>query len=398
MRTGSWMRRMVDAAVAVLAVVCAWTASGAEIRNVTARQRFPWNGKVDISYEVVGSVSSIEISATDKTTGRTYGALPSALSGDTGGGAGVHKAVWDLSAQWIELHSENVVFAVEGYPLYCVIDLSGSSSASSYPVTYLDAEPSGGFNVDVYKTTKLVLRLIDRGSYIMGNDQTDESHRVTLTKPFYIGVFEVTQKQYRLVMGSNPSKFSGDKRPVEQVSYSTIRGSSNGSQWPSSSSVDSSSFLGKLRARTGLEFDLPTEAQWEYACRAGTTSDYNNGGSTTNDLKQVGRYWDNSSDNKGGYSSYHTTVGSYQPNAWGLYDMHGNVLEWCLDWDGDRMLAYGTDPKGSSSGSYRVLRGGSWSIITGSCTSSFRYYYRPSDESINFYGYYGFRLVRTLSE
>ena len=382
-------------AVAAAVVVGAWTADAQQIKNVTARQRFPWNGKVDISYEVVGtisSVSSVEISMTDKSTGQVYPALASSLSGDTGTGVGVHKAVWDLTAQGIELRSQSAVISVEYNPLYLVIDLSGGTSTLSYPVTYLDAEPSGGFNIDAYKTTKLVLRKISAGIFIMGDDQTNEFHRVMLSQPFYIGIFEVTQKQYQLVMGSNPSYYKGNMRPVEQVSYDMIRGSSEGAKWPSFSAVDSDSFLGRLRARTGLEFDLPTEAQWEYACRAGTTSAYNNGGSAGNDLKLLGRYDGNRSDGKGGYSQ-HTTVGSYQPNAWGLYDMHGNECEWCLDWYGT--LAYGTDPKGASSGLKRVIRGGSWNHgRTTDCTSHNRGALTSSVVN-SLYG--GIRLAKTLS-
>ena len=220
------------------------------------------------------------------------------------------------------------------------------------------------------------------------------SYQVTLTKPFYCGVFEVTQKQYELVTGSNPSSYSykGDMRPVESVSWNTIRGNSSSYNWPSSANVDSNSFVGRLQARTGLNFDLPTEAQWEYACRAGTTSKYNNGGDTENDLRELGRYSGNRSNGKGGYTDAHTKVGSYEPNAWGLYDMHGNVREWCLDWH-ENLSSGVTDPVGSSSGSYRVRRGGGWSHDASRCTSSYRDYYLPSNDTDSF----GFRLVRTLS-
>ena len=268
--------------------------------------------------------------------------------------------------------------------MYLVVDFSSGPSASSYPVTYLAEPPSGSFNTDEYKTTKLVLRRLEPGPV--------PTRDATITKPFYVGLFEVTQAQYSLVMGINPSFYSGDTRPVEYVSYKVIRGSSMGAQWPVSNAVDSDSFLGKLRARTGLDFDLPTEAQWEYACRAETTSDYNNGGNTENDLKLLGRYSGDKTDGKGGCTDAHTVVGSYLPNAWGLYDMHGNVSEWCLDWSGGSLS--GNDPVGSSSGSGRVLRGGDFSNSWLLCTSFVRNYFTPVYST----AYYGFRLVRTLSE
>ena len=286
---------------------------------------------------------------------------------------------------------------------YIVIDLSGGVNATSYPVTGLSSAPSGGWT-DEYKTTKLVLRKIPAGSYVMGRSQTDVSHRVTLTKPFYIGVFEVTQRQWELVMGTRPSYFSNAlyyaTRPVDKVSYDMIRGSSSGAGWPGSSAVDASSFIGKLRAKTDIdEFDLPTGAQWEYACRAGTTTDYNSGknntGTTCANMNEVGRYRNNCVQNYNTNSDLSTgtaKVGSYQPNAWGLYDMHGNVWEWCLDWSG---TSYGTDPVGSSSGSARLLRSGSWIENAGDCTSSNWDHSSPSYGSS--YGGFGFRLSRTLS-
>ncbi len=282
--------------------------------------------------------------------------------------------------------------------LYCIVDLSAGPNASKYPVSYLAAEPKGGFNTDEYKTTKLVLRRIESGKFMMG-----AKYEVTLTKPFYCGIFEVTQKQYELVTGNNPSKYKGDMRPVEKVSWNAIRGDSSTYNWPSSANVDPSTFMGKIQARTGLTFDLPTEAQWEYACRAGTTSSFNNGGESETDLKKLGRFvlnqktrgWKESDtdlarhepDGKGGYSEQHTVVGSYIPNAWGLYDMHGNVFEWCLDWLG-HLSGDVTDPHGSSSGSRRVARGGSWNIFADCCTSSCRIFDYPSSVIYS----HGFRL------
>ena len=358
------------------------------ITGVTAHQRYPWNGKVDITYTVSGDIAatakqdglipSLKVSALDGDTGQAYTAL--SLSGDTSLADGTHNVVWDMGAQGLAFVSTNVVFSVscETTPAtYCVIDLSAGANATAYPVTYLAEPPSGGFNVDAYKTTKLVLKRLEAGTFKMQG-----SSNVTLTKPFFLGLFEVTQKQWSLVTGSNPSNFSGDKLPVEKVSYNAIRGSTNGAKWPSSSAVDASSFMGRLRARTGLAFDLPTEAQWEYACRAGTTTTYSYGNSENGDYM-----WYSSNS-----SSQTHEVGTKKPNPWGFYDMHGNVWEWCLDWYGT--LAYGTDPKGSSSGSKRVERGGSWYNSAYYCPSSHRDSSSPSYANNG----YGFRLVRTLSE
>ncbi len=295
----------------------------------------------------------------------------------------------------------------EPLPPFIVIDLSAGSSAESYPVSYLSAPPEGGFNADEYKTSKLVMRHIPVGTFTMGSpvgevgrsDTYEAQHDVTLECPFYMGVFEVTQRQWELVMGSTPSSHKGDCRPVECVSYNDIRGSSFGAQWPASSAVDATSFIGRLRSRTGCDtFDLPTEAQWEYACRAGTMTALNSGinlantGSDTN-MAEVGRYSYNRSDGKGGYSQ-HTTVGSYLPNAWGLYDMHGNVWEWCLDWwqsSLDTMAV--TDPQGAATGSDRSVRGGGYQNDALYCRSAYRCgYCYPSGR----YGDYGLRLSSTI--
>lgn len=240
------------------------------------------------------------------------------------------------------------LYAVWEPRLYMIIDLSGGADATSYPISYLDAVPSSGFTNNTYRTTKLVLRRIDPGTFIMGSDQSDESHRVTLTRPFYMGIFEVTQKQYKLVTGeseANSTYGTGDGYPACNISYKKIRGSENGAKWPSSSAVDSTSFMGILRDRTGLSFDLPTEAQSEYACRAGTTTLWSWGNSTSSIYAN--------------YTESHKVVGMKLANSWGLYNMSDNAWEWCLDWSGTSGgYVYGTNPKGPSSGNRRVVRGG----------------------------------------
>ena len=360
------------------------------VSDVEVFSGWPWQ-EVVIGYTITGETDdpvSLKVMATDNASGKTYACKT--LEG-VDFAPGRHVIKWNASADGVKFKSDDVVFTVRIVPqppLYCVIDLSDGFSATGYPVTGLNAVPREGWT-DEYKTTKLVLRRIDAGTFKMQNQ-----YDVTLSRPFYMGVFEVTQKQYELVTGGSPSSYKGEMRPVEYVSYNMIRGSSEGAKWPETNSVDATSFLGKLRARTNLDFDLPTEAQWEYACRAGTTSDFNNGGSFENDLKQVGRYYNNRSDGKGGCTDAHTVVGSYQPNAWGLYDMHGNVWEWCLDWHGYGSVGAITDPKGVDWGSNRERRGGSWYSSSYNCTSSYRSGYYPS--SSDYDG--GFRLAWPLQD
>ena len=302
-----------------------------------------------------------------------------------------------------------------GESLYLVIDLSGGTNAVSYPVSHLDAAPADGWSGE-YKTSRLVLRRIDPGSFTMGcateeagyNGSEAVPHKVTITNKFYIGVFEVTQKQYELVTGLTPSSYKGDMRPVEDISWNHIRGESAAYNWPVSNGVAETTFIGLLRAKTGITtFDLPTEARWEYACRAGTTNALNNGKELTNcrsgtdpQADEVCRYYFNRGDEKkkngknkrtDTRTNSHENVGSYKPNAWGLYDMHGNVWEWCLDWyqgRGSFDSKPRTDPIGPKWGSGRVLRGGSWSGGATDCRSASRVGISPASRHNN----YGFRL------
>ncbi len=350
-----------------------------EVTNIKCQQRYPWNGMVDIDYTVRSEDPNTEVwvypIGYDKDSNTSM--APRSLSGDGVDAPvsnGTFRMTWNVTDDYPEFHSTAFtvkMIALTGSAPYMVVDLSGGVDAISYPVSYLSSVPEGGWG-DEYKTTKLVLRLIPPGSFMMGSPSDENGrgsyedlHGVVLTKPFYIGVFEVTQKQYQLVMGATPSYYKGDARPVERVSYNDIRGSVNGVGWPTHNQVDANSFVGRLRSKVNMLFDLPTESQWEYACRAGTSTALNNGKNLTGtdicaNMGEVGRYYGNTGDGRGGYGQ-HTTVGSYLPNAWGLYDMHGNVAEWCLDWWTSNLGANGrVDPPGGTSGESRVTRGGSW--------------------------------------
>ena len=288
-------------------------------------------------------------------------------------------------------------------PKYIAIDLSGGTAATHYPIEYLDEIPGGSWS-DEYKTSKLVLRHIPAGSFIMGGRATDypgavntNLHMVTLTKDFYMGVFEVTQRQWELVMGNRPSRFTNEtcyaSRPVDNIRWIDIRGSQSGIMFPKTTEVDELSFIGRIRSKTGMsDFDLPSEAQTEYSCRAGTTTALNSGvncSEITNvvELAELSRYATNSGWYENGdkwtdaYFSNSLTdrgtakVGSYKPNDWGLYDMHGNVWEYCLDLEKTNEVSLAAvDPVGAEYGTTdrRVYKGGSWRHYADGCSSGHR--------------------------
>jgi formylglycine-generating enzyme required for sulfatase activity len=214
---------------------------------------------------------------------------------------------------------------------------------------------------DLGRGVKMDFALIPSGSFMMGDKTGDDEekpvHKVAISKPFYIGKFEVTQEQWESVMASNPSRFKGARNPVDRVSWEACQ-----------------AFIKKLNAkfaRSNLTFALPTEAEWEYACRAGSTSRYCFGNREAG-LSKYGWF----ENNAGGKTH---PVGQKKPNAWGLYDMHGNVWEWCADrYDGDYYKKPpAIDPTGSTAVTSRVLRGGSWSDPAPYCRSSYRYCLPP---------------------
>ncbi|MBQ7190268.1 MAG: formylglycine-generating enzyme family protein [Kiritimatiellae bacterium] len=390
------MKRMM--LVSALAVILGGTGlvpsvnAAVSVTDVKAVQRYPWNGLVDIDYTVVCDDANADVYVFPEGTDNDTGARLQmrTLTGEGANGtvkAGTHRMTWNAAKDMPNYHTPSFsvkMTAIRGVAPFIVIDLSGGADAASYPVRFSAAGPD--LTSDTCRTTELWLRLILPGTFTMGSPSTElgrqsrgeTQHSVTISKPFYMAVFETTQKQWQLVTGGTPSRYRGDTRPVDAVFDTDIRGSYVGANWPSHGQVDADSFLGKVRARTSLNLDLPTEAQWEYACRAGTTTALNNGkdlGNTDQDaaMAEVGRYSYNMSDGMGGYSSYHTKVGSYAPNAWGLYDMHGNVAEHCLDWYQDNLGSSNvTDPIGPVSGSWRVTRGGTWHEGAECCRSAYR--------------------------
>jgi len=216
------------------------------------------------------------------------------------------------------------------------------------------------------------LVLIPTGEFLMGSPDGDPSafageqpqHGVRITKPFYLGVTAVTQEQYEGVMGTNPSRFKGAQLPVEDVSWD-----------------DAVAFCRKLGSQERLSYRLPTEAEWEYFCRAGSTSQWCFGDDESL-LEEYAWYEKNSG---------HTThpVGEKKPNGWGLHDMHGNVWEWCSDWYGTYAATALDDPRGPMAGSFRVIRGGSWYYGARYCRSAHRSRGTPGSR----YNSLGFRLA-----
>ena len=256
--------------------------------------------------------------------------------------------------------------------------ISTSQDNSDLPQTTMDN--SFHTNPDLPSTititvgnVSLEMIKVEAGTFIMGctseqggDCNSDESpcHRVTISSDFYIGKYEVTQDLWEEVMGTNPSEYKGSDRPVERVSWN-----------------DCMAFCDELRRMTGKHFRLPTEAEWEYAARGGNkTTNAKYSGSASVD--KVAWY--------GGNSVNQThPVGKLRANELGIYDMSGNVWEWCSDWCGSYGSGSQTDPYGASSGQSRVLRGGCWCSGAGACRVSYRDRISPSFRSY----YFGFRVV-----
>lgn len=246
--------------------------------------------------------------------------------------------------------------------------------------------------IDISLGNGVSIKLIELrpGTFAMGSPagerqrKTNETrHDVTLTKPFFLGQTEITQGQWQAVMGTHPAKNSGsDQLPVDNVSW-------NDAQQFCVTLTEQARKANVIPAT--MRFALPTEAQWEYACRAGSSTPFAHGHSL--DASQAnfdGNHPYGTTPTTVRFINATTPVAHYRPNAWGFYDMHGNVMEWCRDWyQPDLGGAPATDPVGPATGTYKVYKGGNYRDIAAFCRSAFRYFNLPHFK----YAYLGFRVA-----
>lgn len=195
---------------------------------------------------------------------------------------------------------------------------------------------------------------------------------VTISRAFYMGIYTVTNEQYEVVMDLRPGDAQLARNPVDGISWN-----------------DAMEFCKKLSKKTGHPVHLPTEAQWEYACRAGTQTPFNFGQSISTDQANYNGEFVFAKGKKGPYRGKSIAVGTFKPNAWGLYDMHGNVMQWCRDWFGKYSATARMDPRGPDDGYFRVARGGSYGLHPANCRSASRQGVTPGSD----FGGIGFRVI-----
>ena len=326
----------------IILVMVLWAASafGAEVTNLRIVQE---GGRGVFTYDLTANADEkdADVAVTVTVAGKSYDAKDLHLEGDFGKTAtGKGKRItWNV---------------LQDFPKGLRADV--------------DVDVTAGGGPSIANTIGMKFVLIPAGSFMMG--EGSEKHQVTISSPFYMQTTEVTQGQWQRVMGNNPSRFKdgGGDCPVEQVSWNDVQ-----------------EFIRKLNGLEGTDkYRLPTEAQWEYAARSGGKKEEWAGTSNESSLGSYAWYDANS----GGKTH---PVARKQPNGLGLFDMSGNVWEWCQDWYGNYPAGSVTDPEGPSSGSFRVLRGGSWYYYAGRCRSAFRYYNVPGSRDDDL----GFRLLRT---
>ena len=417
----------------------ALTAAVPEISGVTMAQAS--DRLVTITYTLADAPAVVTVDVQTNVMGDVWASIGGEAVWNATGDVwkkvetGSHTITWRPDHSWPDhkiadggARAVVTAWALDNTPDYMAVDISAAAQPDTqtyYPAA--DFVP-GGVTNSLYKTTTLLMRKImakdvtwTMGSTTLENQNRqaarEATHQVKLANNYYIGVYEITQSQWgEIGSGSGAAAyFTAEKsmRPMENVSYNEIRTSTsttanNVYNWPND--PNPSSFLGRLKGRTGILFDLPSEAQWEFAARAGHGSGYWGDGSaiknetTDSHLAALGRYL---YDNPGGSSSTDTLspseggtaiVGSYAPNSWGLYDMNGNVWEWCLDWF-QANIATTTDTSGelyagrvnvnpaspanclsgdSPENNARVKRGGAWNETAQTCRPAFRQTVMPA--------------------
>ncbi len=385
--------------------VTAALAQDVEISRVTVRQRWPWSRLADIDYVLNADPTQRVDIALTAFNGSEALTIPSdALSGDLFSvSEGARRIVLDPALTPYTNSEVLTRFRVEltptPVPEYMVIDLTKSAGDAGQIEYLYEADlTSGGYgsvetnpvsgiasivwtgvtNNSAYKDQKLVLRRIHSGSVTNLSNET-----ITVSKDYFISVFELTQHQWYRVMGAYPvCKFSDKNGPVEKTcNYDALRGSAeDGIDWPTTGhSVAPGSFIAAVRDLTRIAgFDLPDNEQWQYACRAGTSTLYhdNDYSATTAEVSGTNAWLHVLGCYHGNAGGTTAPVGSFKPNAFGLYDMHGNVMEWTLNY---------------YSGSSRTRRGGSYYYEAARCTSAFGREGDPADSDS--YGMNGARLV-----
>ena len=418
------MRSSVAVVPVLLMTILTFSAAADVVSGITCRQRWPWNGKVDIDYTLTSSSAgaAFNVQFYGKIgDGEAFNLTKVEGDGQYGivFGSGSKRLTWDSTAELgntvnsgkakIAIYAEDKT----GDAKYIAFDLESNT------VVLTKDAPSAAEGA-VTKLSQVWFRRVEPGTFKMGSNSNDPyheeyaasevEHTVTITKPFYMGVFEFTQKQYETIYGSNPVEmpaYIGDTKPVDKVSYNDLRGENAGATWPQYTDyrVDGSSFFGVFRARFNNQFifDLPTDAQWEMACRDKGTSDrtvkgfwgsgvWNDGSAilgpeepenpeeepqprlVDENLNKLANY-------KGDSSIVPHEVGSLKPNKIGLYDMHGNVDEVCLDIYVEDISSYTVDPVGPSTAwnRFHVNRGGDCSTYSKECRAAHRSFLAPGN-------------------
>ena len=447
------MKIIRTSALAVSAAVAVGIVSATPVVTFVDMEQAEGSRKVTITYKFSGEDAVITLDVQTNATGGAWASIGGEAVANAQGevwrkvervsDSTVHTITWRPDLSWPDhLVAEGgaravvTAWAYDNTPDYMVVDLAVDGTVRYYPsVDFLPGSAAGQrgaiTNNTAYRMSKLVMRKIMAKDveWTMGStalevgrnpdgSEREAAHNAQLTNNYYIGVFPVTQEQWALVSTANmtPSFFAADRamRPVENVCFNEIRMNANNGTSPASAAEDwpsapfAGSFLDILRSKTGIDFDLPSEAQWEFACRAGNGDTYWGDGSSVvgsgadANLDKLSRYSNPEVDwrtipadtpaSEGGTS----IVGTHAPNSWGLYDMHGNVGEWCLDWFKSDITALNgaVNTTVDDRGFRRMIRGGAWNTTAAYARSACR---------ANGYGgmagsrtnYTGFRLACT---